>query len=392
MKKPEDAAEKKKITFYFVASTNEQLEHLKKLGVKNTLVSYLYFKKNKISLDLLKNFESVLIDSGGYSLQKDYHNRVNVKEYLNFINNNEDLFYAAFTIDPKEFNGTENIRNLKILAKNSKIPIIPVWHDKDDLSELRHFSKRFSIIGFDSRRINLLDDIGSETRIHILGCSSLEILKKYKFASCDFSTWSNGCRYGHIYILDAGRLCKMHYKKDIFRIKGDFEQNITSFGFRLSEIRDEYIRNAINIKTFLKAESWLSDYYRCGSFSENQRTNLSLGGPKTLLGKKVSSLNAMKTGRYASLDNMEFFVEICKDENLKSYFENVLQSAEGKNNAVKEELKELLYRLILRKKLSYSNATVTDFIRQDNIDKLQLKIVDILEKLKVFDKNKKKSN
>jgi len=378
----------KQIKFYFVATNEVQLKQLQDLGVKNVLVSFLYLKKNKISLDLLRKFESVFLDSGGYTLQKNQSIKIDVKDYLNFINNNKDLFDSAFTLDPKEFNGEENTRNLKILTDNSKISIVPVWHDRDNLSQLREFCEKFSIVGFDSKRVNLLKEIKPKAKIHVLGCSNTELLKKFQFYSCDFSRWCNGGRYGHIYIFRDGRFHKAHYKKDFYKIKLKFEGNLKNLGFSLEDLKSDSLRDSINIKTLLKAESWLNCYYNCNSFSKNQETNRT--GPKTEIGKKISSLNSVKTFEHIQPQNLQFLIENSSDEGLKIACKQALESLKYVNETQKRELKNYYIRVKLRNYLLSKGMNVNDAIMDDTFDKLDIKTIGVLEKLKDINRDDKK--
>lgn len=147
-----------------------------------------------------------------------------IKQYAAFINRNKVKNY--FELDIDKLIGYE-----KVLYYRAKLedmtgkPCIPVWHKSRGRDEFIKICEQYdyvSIGGIASREItqkeykylpyfiNTAHEHGA--KIHGLGFTNVQGLRRFRFDSVDSTSWLSGGRYGTVYIFD-GQAMKTHVKK-----------------------------------------------------------------------------------------------------------------------------------------------------------------------------------
>ena len=185
--------------------------------------------ENKIDLAILESFayadeyiekaipliSDFLLDSGAYTYMagKD-GSEVNWEEYIeryaNFINKNKVERFIELDID--SLVGYDEVKRLRKLleSKTNKQPIV-VWHKsrgKDEFLKMCDEYPYVAIGGLVTKEIKrteykvfpwfINEAHKRDAKIHGLGLTNIEAIKKYHFDSVDSSSWTAGNRFGHI--------------------------------------------------------------------------------------------------------------------------------------------------------------------------------------------------
>jgi hypothetical protein len=378
---------KRDFNLYFVADSLEHLEVLRKAYVKNVLVSYPYVKK----LDMVKFKQAVkgfnlIIDSGGNTFQRLNQNKpfekikIDIRDYVDFINVNKNLFKFCFSLDPFDYNDEDAIKDLEYLAENSTVPVFPVWHQRDSTNQLKEFCQRFRRVAVSTEDVGSLPNLNCP--VHLLGCGNVDKLKKYPFASADTAVWNNGTKFGFVYVLDGGRIKRIHYQKEPNRLI-TYKRNIECCGFSIDDLNDSENRDLANIMTLKHIEKWVNEYY--DSLLTNSETNRSKPGPKTHAGKLMASGNSLKHGRFADMNKLAERASV--DDRFSKMYKKLimdnLNSEEEMSIIVKEQL--FGYKYMMRRNME--NKDIEKIIAED-MDKKRVTTFTLLEK---WDKLKKGS-
>lgn len=185
------------------------------LSFLNILESYYYLKDYTEFMTLIKQFGFFILDSGAFTFMK---NRVSVdwdryiNEYANFINSyGIELFFELDIDSIVGIKETERLRE-KLYNLTGKKPI-PVWHKSRGKQYFINMCKEYQYVaigGIVTREIprNIYEaafpwfirtahEYGS--KIHGLGYSSINGLKKYHFDSVDSTTWLSGNMSGKVF-------------------------------------------------------------------------------------------------------------------------------------------------------------------------------------------------
>ncbi len=189
------------------------------------LESYYYARKNKWIMQLLPRFKGFLLDSGAFTFMSDFENRVDwdeyVEQYAEFINrHNIELF---FELDIDSVVGLKEVERLRLkLEKLTNKRCIPVWHKsrgKDYWFKMADEYDYIAIGGIVSGEIkrkeqkhfpwfiNTARERGA--KVHALGYTNLNGIKRYSFYSVDSTAWLYGNRSGVIYHFDGTTLRKI---------------------------------------------------------------------------------------------------------------------------------------------------------------------------------------
>lgn len=169
-----------------------------------------------------------LLDSGAFTFFSRGHNNINwekyVDAYADFINRNKVEHF--FELDIDKLVGYEKVLKLrKRLEEKTGKKCIPVWHifrGKDEFLKMCDEYKYVSIGGIVSKEITsdqypmftwLINEAHKRgCKIHGLGFTNLEGIKKYKFDTVDSTAWTTGNRFGAIYKFDGKTLIKYSKK------------------------------------------------------------------------------------------------------------------------------------------------------------------------------------
>jgi hypothetical protein len=138
-----------------------------------------------------------------------------IKQYAAFINRNRVEKY--FELDIDKLIGYEKVLYYRArLEDMTGKPCIPVWHKSRGLDEFIKMCEHYdyvSIGGIASREItqreykyfphfiNTAHKHGA--KIHGLGFTSVQGLRRFHFDSVDSTSWLSGARYGTLYIFDG---------------------------------------------------------------------------------------------------------------------------------------------------------------------------------------------
>lgn len=183
----------------------------------NILESFLYIRKNEKYMDILKDCGSFMLDSGAFTfLKQNNGNSINwdnyINEYASFINKyNVKLF---FELDIDNIVGIKEVERLRNkLEKLTNKKSIPVWHISRGKEYFIKMCKEYDYVALGGIAIkevplrtyekyfpwfiNTAHRYG--TKIHGLGYTATEGLKKYKFDSVDSTRWLHGNIGGYIY-------------------------------------------------------------------------------------------------------------------------------------------------------------------------------------------------
>lgn len=177
---------------------------------------------------LLPYYGDFLLDSGAFTFcQNDKSNidwNTYADEYADFINRNR--VEKFFELDIDSVIGYDNVLKLRkrLEAKTGK-QCIPVWHIPRGKQEFISMCKEYGYVaigGVAGKKIsaknydlyvrsfpwfiNIAHEYGA--KIHGLGYTSLDGLKKYHFDSVDSTAWTTGNRFGYLYWFDGHTMKK----------------------------------------------------------------------------------------------------------------------------------------------------------------------------------------
>lgn len=205
----------------FLAGTNSHKEILNASQYPlYVLESYYYFKEWQI--ELVKNCEMFLLDSGAFTFLQNAKTHVDwdlyIQNYADFINcNNIDYF---FELDIDAIVGYDKvIEYRKKLEKLTKKKCIPVWHRNRGYAEYLRLCEAYNYIAVGGIAIKeilpaeypvfirlIKDAHARKCAVHGLGFTKQNELRKYRFDSVDSTTWLNGDRFGELHFFNGKRI------------------------------------------------------------------------------------------------------------------------------------------------------------------------------------------
>lgn len=194
------------------------------IGVK-ILESFFYISKDPRMTSLIPYFSDFLLDSGAFTFMMGNHKgeidwQEYTEKYAAFINTNK--INKFFELDIDSIVGYEKVKELRKLLESltGKQPI-PVWHKsrgKDEFLRMAEDYKYVALGGIVSKEWSkdehkffpwfINEAHKRNAKIHGLGYTNLEGLKKYHFDSVDSTTWTAGNRFGYIYKFDGSTIKK----------------------------------------------------------------------------------------------------------------------------------------------------------------------------------------
>lgn len=198
---------------------------------KANILESFYYIKNQPDWVLQRKdfFKSFMLDSGAFTYlngkinsQPDWDRYVS--EYAKFINdNNIDLFIE---LDIDSIVGLKEVERLRDkLESLTKKKCIPVWHKSrgiDYWHKMTEYYDYVAIGGIVTREIKPKDypffskllkiAFENNCKVHGLGFTNLEGMKKYKFYSVDSTAWLYGNRGGFIYKFEVPEMIKIQPK------------------------------------------------------------------------------------------------------------------------------------------------------------------------------------
>ena len=210
--------------------------YLKENGVnfKWNLMSFFYIPKSKYDLAsyIRDNSELILIDSGAHSFQ--FGKKVNwieyTERYAEFIKTfDRPNVVGYFEMDIENIIGYEKVKELRKILESVSNKIIPVWHPLRGINDYEAMCEQYSgrviaIGGF--RGTDIKDDqflsfikVARKygCKVHCLGMTRADVLKKVPFDYTDSSTWKQHGIHG---VIDGrGKVTKAYskeHREDVF--------------------------------------------------------------------------------------------------------------------------------------------------------------------------------
>ena len=191
---------------YFVHSYNfEDILREKHVPI---IVSYARLRR----LEVPKGFLEIMVDSGGYQLQRDTGVRdIYLNAYAHWLNytlpiHPEIKYY--FNLDIWQ-NGEQTLENQMKMEEKGLHPL-PIWHSGTPIEFLNYYCTHYDYIAIGGianvrNKANLrslctwLFQTYPNTKFHLLGIglSGIRTFKSFRPCSIDFSTWITPARFGH---------------------------------------------------------------------------------------------------------------------------------------------------------------------------------------------------
>lgn len=206
---------------------------------------------------LLPYYGDFLLDSGAFTFMQGNGGSPDwdeyVERYADFINRNKVQKYFELDIDVVA--GYDRVKEIRRkLERLTNRPTIPVWHISRGICDFKRMCDEYEYIaigGIVSKEItpdkyNALPPLITEAhkrgaKIHGLGFTALEWLKKCHFDSVDSTAWTTGNRFGYLYYFD-GHTMK---KKDVPK------------GYRLGDSRAAALNNYTE---WIKFQKWAMEH------------------------------------------------------------------------------------------------------------------------------------
>ena len=189
------------------------------------LESFYYADKDEIQ-KLMPYFGDFLLDSGAFTFMQNSKTHLDWNDYLeryaDFIN--EYNIEKFFELDIDSVVGYDNVLKLrkKLEALTGK-RCIPVWHLSRGKEEFLRMCDEYPYVaigGIVSKEIKqtqykffpyFINEAHKRgAKIHGLGFTNLEGMRKYHFDSVDSTAWTTGNRFGHIYKFNGRTITKIN--------------------------------------------------------------------------------------------------------------------------------------------------------------------------------------
>lgn len=175
---------------------------------------------------LLPYFGDFLLDSGAFTFMQNAKIKVDWNEYIeryaHFINKNK--IQKFFELDIDSVVGYSKVKEFRTrLEKATGTQCIPVWHKSRGAEEYQKMCDEYPYVaigGIVSREIMpkdyrhfpwfIKEAHKRGAKVHGLGFTNLEGLKKYHFDSVDSTAWTTGNRFGAVYRFNGKSIEKIN--------------------------------------------------------------------------------------------------------------------------------------------------------------------------------------
>lgn len=245
---------KNKAILYFSASSTSDFQQLYDFGIRESLVSYFYIRKNlKYWDEMLPKFKAeggiFMTDSGAFSFMGKFsedseeYEKMQTEEfwlpylndYIKWIRDHKDYIFSAANLDLDTMVGYKivdkwNKEYFEPLEKETGVQIVYVAHEagggaksnKEFLTRFQEYCKRYEYVGANQAWKDLAPQIYQmvkryHRRIHGFAWTQLDLLKSYPFFSVDSVTWLGGVRFGTTYDYDGKNFRTIDYKHKYIR-------------------------------------------------------------------------------------------------------------------------------------------------------------------------------
>ena len=218
-----------KIYFAGVAPWKEQGLYDKAITTHRPYILESFYYVNDDTKRLLPYFGDFLLDSGAFTFMQGKGGLPNWEEYIeryaNFIKKNKVQKY--FELDIDSVVGYEKVKEYR-----NKLELlvgwqcIPVWHKSRGIQEYKKHCEEYPYVaigGYVVKELKPKDYLAfpamisyahkNNVKVHCLGFTKLDALKKYHFDSVDSTAWTTGNRFGHIYKFNGETIIKIDAPK-----------------------------------------------------------------------------------------------------------------------------------------------------------------------------------
>lgn len=198
-------------------------------GKIDIMILESYYYADKWTEALIPKLKKFMLDSGAFTFLTSHKGKVDWNEYLNgyidFINRNDVKLFFELDIDP--IVGYENVLKMRarLERETGKRPI-PVWHKSRGKEEFLKMCDEYDYVaigGIVSKEISrkeydyfpwfIKEAHKRGAKIHGLGFTNLEGIRKYGFDSVDSTSWTSGNRFGSVYWFNGETMEKASKKE-----------------------------------------------------------------------------------------------------------------------------------------------------------------------------------
>lgn len=195
-------------------------------NLPNILESYHYIKKQKIVDEMRSDNAKVFLDSGAFSAFN-IGAEISIDDYCNYIKENYDILriedgdLMASVLDGIG-DPLKTWHNQAYMEKQGVKPL-PCFHYGEDPKYLDWYIKHYSyitiggMVGKSKEQLtiwldrmwnnHILDGSGKpRLKVHAFGITSVDIMKRYQWYSCDSSSWIQAAAFGSIVSPEFGPL------------------------------------------------------------------------------------------------------------------------------------------------------------------------------------------
>lgn len=195
-------------------------------NLPHVLESWHYVGKDKYVRHMRENKAQIFLDSGAFSAFN-LGVKLSVKEYCDYIKRNQDIIRVedgiliASVLDGIG-DADETWRNQQEMESYGVRPL-PCFHAGEDVRYLEHYIANYEyitlggLVGGTIEQLkiwldrmwnkHLLDGAGRpKIKVHGFGITSIEMMERYEWHSCDSSTWVQAAAFGEIWDAKYGRM------------------------------------------------------------------------------------------------------------------------------------------------------------------------------------------
>lgn len=252
----------------------------------NILVAYPYMKKSIYeTLRKYKNHINLLVDSGAFTANSK-GKVISVDEYCEFIKSLNIPVWRYFTLDVIGNPEKTMIQYRQMLDKG--FHPIPIFTQGQTLEAMEEYYRTSDLIGVGTlvgtkgnrEYVKYLMKKIAGRKVHWLGFTRLDYIKKFKPFSCDCSSQSIGARYGilHLY-MGNGMHLSLRRKHFIEKPSQPILNRISYYGYDPKDLSKSDNWKKTNTLVKLCAASYVSLML---DIKKNLNTNLFLACGSTL--------------------------------------------------------------------------------------------------------------
>ena len=250
------------------------------------LVTYTWLKRwgidNMTGLFTSRPDIRLIIDSGAYTLntnQEKYQDKDEewfenyIQEYVDLVRVYKDHVFACVEVDLGAFVSDDTIERWRNTyfkeLEEEGIQVIYVWHrgqKSDGFSEFQDMCSRFNYIAFSCQEVDIKKDFSlmnkmfsearkTNTLIHGLAATGMEVMSSFPFYTVDSSTYVIGSKFREIAYFDGKKLKRLKKKE----YKAQYLNQLVQQGADKEKIEREDIYElvSINIRNLLLAEKYI---------------------------------------------------------------------------------------------------------------------------------------